>query len=149
MIEDLSIIEIWNKLEKIKNDIEYLETEIAINYGIKASKLKEVLVSCSTHSNDTMINAIIRNDSQVERLRKKYVDKNNCENYIYKEIDRMKLSEPALAIAFLKDYKKMTWNQISRQMDYSVAQVRRYYDEYKGKTPKSNTFIKDEQKWAD
>lgn len=145
MIEELSIVEVWNKLEKIKNDIEYLETEITINYGIKASKLKEVLVSCSTHSNDTMINAIIRNNSQVERLRKKYVERNNCENYIYKEIDRMKLSEPALIIAFLKDYKKMTWNQIAKQMDYSEKSVRRYYNEYKGKTPKNNTFIKDDQ----
>lgn len=146
MIEELSIIEVWNKLEKIKNDIEYLETDLITNYDIKPNKLKEILVSCTSHSNDTMINAIIRNDKQIEKLRKLYIDKNNCENYILKEINRMKLSEPALAIAFLKEHKKMTWYQISKQMNYSVAQVRRYYDEYKGKAPKDNSFLKDEQK---
>lgn len=145
MIEELSIIEVWNKLEKIKNDIEYLETDLITNYDIKPNKLKEILVSCTSHSNDTMINAIIRNDKQIEKLRKLYIDKNNCENYILKEINRMKLSEPALAIAFLKEYKKMTWHQISKQLDYSEKSARRYYAEYKGKTPKNNTFLKDDQ----
>lgn len=146
MIEELSIIEVWNKLEKIKNDIEYLETDLITNYDIKPNKLKEILVSCTSHSNDTMINVIIRNDKQIEKLRKLYIDKNNCENYILKEINRMKLSEPALAIAFLKEYKRMTWYQVAKEMQYSIAQVRRYYDEYKGKTPKDNNFSKEEQK---
>lgn len=146
MIEELSIVEVWNRLNKIDNQIDYIQTEIANNYNISASKLKEVLVSCSSNANSNMINSIIRTDKLFTQLRKLYVDRNNCENYIYKEIDRMKLSEPALTIAFMKDYKRMTWNQIAKEMDYSVAQVRRYCDEYKGKTPKNNNFVKDEQK---
>ena len=142
----MTIVQAWNELNKINNDIDLLETLIKSRLGISSSKLKEILVKCSITNNDKFINSISRNDVDIIKLANLYDSKNAYEIYIRNEIKISKLSEPALCIAFLKEYylknnKKMTWEDIAKEMSMSIAQCRRYYDEYKGYTPKANEYF--------
>lgn len=142
-MKEQSIIKAWDKLNEINNKIELKTTLLATKTGIKSNRLKEIMVQCSFGNNDAFINSIIARNELGKELRKLYISKNAYETYIYKEIERTKLSTPALCIAFLKEYKKLTWRKVAKEMKYSVAQCRRYYDEYLGKTPKDNTWIKE------
>ena len=142
--KQLTIIEAWNELNKINNQIDLLETLIATKLSIGSSKLKEILTKCSFTNNDKFINSIASKDDDVIKLRGLYDSRNAYENYIRNEISRTKLSEPAICVAFLKEYyigddnKRLTWQDIAREMGYSEKQCRRYYDEYKGATPIDN-----------
>lgn len=144
IVEHLTIIQAWNELNKINNHIGLLETKIKKRFDISSSKLKEILIKCSIANNDKFINSIISNDEDIIKLGGLYDSKNAYETYIRNEIRIAKMSTPAICIAFLKEYylkkdnKKMTWEDISKEMGYSVAQCRRYYDEYKGYTPREN-----------
>lgn len=138
---ELTIIEAWDALNKINNDIDLLETLIKTRLDISASKLKEILVSCTFTNNDRFINSIASKDEDIVRLSLKYQSKNAYENYIRNEINRLKLSDMSLCIAFLKEYKKLTWEEIAKEMTYSIKQCKRYYDEYKGKAPNDNSWF--------
>lgn len=143
------IIDAWNKLNKVNNKISLLETLIENQYDIKSSKLKDILTSCSVSNSDKFINAIVSKDDHALELREQYKLKNAYENYILNEIKILKLSEPSLCIAFLKEYslkkdnKRYSWEDIAKEMGFSVAQCRRYYDEYKGRTPDDNSWVVD------
>ena len=145
---NLSIIEAWNELDGINNQINLFETlkETNNEETPKSVRLKEILVSGGKVNNDTICNAIINTDKYSEKLLSLYISKTAYEKYILEEIRRLKISAPAVCIAFLKEYQKLTWKEMTKVMDYSIAQCRRYYDEFKGKTPKNNSFLKDEQK---
>jgi len=145
MIEHLTIMQAWKELIGINYRINLFETLREVNGDIKSSKVKEILVKGGFISNNAMLNAIIKKDEYSDRLKGLYDSKKAYEDFIELEIERLKVSDIHLAVAFLKEYKKMKWNDIAKQLDYSNAQVRRYYDEYKGKTPKDNDFFKDEQ----
>lgn len=137
----LSIVQAWDELNKINNKIDLLETLIKTKLDISASKLKEILVSCSFTNNDKFINSIVSKDEDVILLASKYQSKNAWENYIRSEIERLKLSDISICIAFLKEYKHLTWEEIVKEMIMSEKQCRRYYDKYKGKTPKENDYF--------
>ena len=151
-ISELSIVQAWDKLNKINNKIALLETLIATQYNISSSKLKDILTNCSVASNDKFINMITSKDDNVIKLREQYSLKNAYENYILNEIKLLKLSEPSLCIAFLKEYslkkdnKRYSWDDIAKEMGFSIAQCRRYYDEYKGRTPSDNSWSIDDVK---
>ena len=119
---------------------------IGINYRIDLFEtLKEILVKGGFISNNAMLNTILKKDEYSDRLKSLYDSKKAYEDFIGLEIERLKVSDIHLAVAFLKEYKKMKWKDVAKQLSYSEKQVRRYYDEYKGKTPKNNEFFKDDQ----
>lgn len=151
-VSNLTIVEAWNELNKINNKINLLETLIETQYSIGSSKLKEILTSCSVTSNDKFINMITSKDANAVELKKQYLLKNAYENYILNEIKFLKLSEPSLCIAFLKEYslrkdnKRYSWDDIAIEMGYSAKQCKRYYDEYKGRTSSDNSWSIDDVK---
>lgn len=151
-VSNLTIVEAWNELNKINNKINLLETLIETQGGIGSSKLKEILTGCSVTSNDKFINMITAKDTNTVELKKQYLLKNAYETYILNEIKFLKLSEPSLCVAFLKEYylkkdnKRYLWDDIATEMGFSVAQCRRYYDEYKGRTPSDNSWSIDDVK---
>lgn len=150
--KELTLVEIWNELNKIENQIDFLKTQIASTYDISASKLKEVMTQCSFSSADKHIEILISKDERVPRLLELEKARDEYKILAYNEIRRLKLTEPAICIALLKEYKlkddgkRMTWEDISEEMGYSIPQCRRYYDEYKGKTPKDNSWFKESVK---
>lgn len=139
--KQLSLIEAWDILNGINNQIDLYETLVETKAGISCSKLKEVLVSCSFTNNDKFINSIIFKDEHTTKLTELYRSKQGYEEYIRNEFERLKLSNVAICIAFMKEYKKMTWKEIASELDYSDKQCKRYYYEYKGQTPKENNFV--------
>jgi hypothetical protein len=141
MVEHLTIMQAWKELIGINYRIDLFETLRDVNGDVKASKVKEILVKGGFISNNAMLNTILKKDEYTDRLKGLYDSKKAYEDFIELEIERLKVSDIHLAVAFLKEYKKMKWKDIAKQLDYSIAQVRRYYDEYKGKTPKNNEFF--------
>lgn len=150
--KELTLVEIWNEINKIENKIDFLKTQIANTYDISASKLKEVMTQCSFSSADKHINILISKDERVPRLLELEKARDEYKILAYNEKQRLKLTEPAICIAFLKEYclkddgKRMTWEDIAKEMGYGIAQCRRYYDEYKGRTPKKNDWFTDDVK---
>ena len=140
----LTLVEAWNELNKVLNEIQLKETLITTRMDIGANKLKEILTQCTVINNDKFINAISSNDADFLRLRELYEEQRAWETYIDNEMLISKLSQPVICIAFLKEYylkkddKKMTWEDISKKMGYSIAQCKRFYDEYRGYTPSDN-----------
>lgn len=145
MVEHLTIMQAWQELIGINYRIDLFETLREVNGDVKSSKVKEILTTGGFISNNAMLNAILKKDEYSDRLKSLYDSRKAYENFIEKEIDRLKITDINLAVAFLKEYKKLKWKEIAKQLSYSEKQVRRYYDEYKGKTPKNNIFIKDDQ----
>ncbi len=147
-METMSLVEAWNELNKINIEIEFLETEIAKSNNISSSKLKEILVQCSISNNDKFINSLVSNDRRTSKLDSLYISQKNYEKYIRNKIKISKLTEPIICVAFLKEYylkkdnKRMSYEDIAKEMGYSVRQVKRYYSEYKGKTPSDNSWTK-------
>ena len=135
----------WKELIGINYRIDLFETLREVNGDIKSSKVKEILVKGGFISNNAMLNTILKKDEYSDRLKSLYETKKAYEDFIGLEIERLKVSDIHLAVAFLKEYKKMKWKDVAKQLSYSEKQVRRYYDEYKGKTPKNNEFFKDDQ----
>lgn len=144
----MSLVEAWDELNKINIEIEFLETEIAKSNNISSSKLKEILVQCSISNNDKFINSLVSNDRRTSKLDSLYISQKNYEKYIRNKIKISKLTEPIICVAFLKEYylkkdnKRMSYEDIAKEMGYSVRQVKRYYSEYKGKTPSDNSWTK-------
>lgn len=145
MVEHLTIMQAWQELIGINYRIDLFETLREVNGDVKSSKVKEILTTGGFISNNAMLNTILKKDEYSDRLKSLYDSRKAYENFIEKEIERLKIADIHLAVAFLKEYKKLKWKEIAKQLSYSEKQVRRYYDEYKGKTPKNNTFIKDDQ----
>lgn len=147
IVKTLTISEAWNELKKIDNQISLYET-LRVSKSKTAPKtvaLKDIIISGGCSNNYALLNAFTAVDEYTENLHALYIQKNAYEKYILDEITRMKISSPGIVIGFLKDYQKMTWLQIEHEMKYSDKQCRRYYDEYKGKTPRNNSFCKDDQ----
>lgn len=142
---DMSLIQAWNELNKINNKINFKETLLSTRLDIGTMKLKEVITSCTFNGNDKLINNIITNDEDAITLRELYKAQRAYEIYIMDEINRMKLSSPALCIAFLREYQHKKWNEIAKFFGYEKKQCQRYYDEYLGKTPQDNNWLKDSQ----
>ena len=127
---NLNIITAFNEIKKIENKMQLIEELVQIRCGISASKIQEILVQCS-FNNDKFLNALAFKEKETEHYIDLYKARNAYQNYILTEKERLKLSEPAFCIAFMKEYQRMTWKQIAKYMSYSVKQCQRYYfDEY-------------------
>jgi hypothetical protein len=135
----LTVTRAWSELKSLDNQIDLLETLRATKTDVKGVKLKEILVSGGKVNNSAILNAIISTDKYSNQLHELYKAKNAYEKYILEEVDRVKRDNPSIVIGFLKDYQKMNWNEISKILNYSERQLRRFYDEYKGRTPKDNS----------
>lgn len=144
----LTLIEAWDELNKTNNRIDLIEKQIATAFDISASKLKEVMTQCSFSSTDKHLNMIISKDERISQwfdLRQARID---YERIAHNELQRLKLTEPVICVAFLREYylkddnKKLTWEEIAKEMGYSLPQVKRfYYEDYKGRTPKDNSYF--------
>lgn len=121
---DLSLIQAWDELNKINNIINLKETLLASRLDIGAMKLKEVITTCTFNGNDKLINNIIANDEDAISLRELYKSQKAYEIYIMNEVDRMKLSAPALCIAFLKEYQHKKWNEIANIIGYEKSSAK-------------------------
>lgn len=145
--KQLTLVEAWNELNKVTIRKEFIETQLAKAYDISASKVKEVMTQCSFSGADKHLNMIISKDERASEwfdLRQAELD---YERLAHDEMQRLKISDPAICIAFLKEYylkkdnKKMTWEDIAKKMGYSVRQCKRYYyEDYKGMTPYDNAW---------
>ena len=133
MIEHMTIIQAWQEVISLNNKINLFETLRDVNGDIKSSKAKEILVQGGFINSSSMLNIIMKKDEYTDKLKSLYESKKAYEEFIEKEIELLKIKDIQLAVAFLKDYKKMKWQDIAKRLDYSKAQVRRYYDEYKRK----------------
>ena len=129
-MDHLSIFTAYYEIKAIERKIDLLLTLRATTEGIKPNRLKEMLVDGGFRENDVILNAIIKKDKYTESLQLLYKEKNAYENYILKEIDNLKLKDPCLAIAYLRDYKRLKWNEIAKEINYSERQTRRYYKQY-------------------
>lgn len=144
----LTIIEAWDRLNEVNNEIDLLETQIVLKLDIAASKLRDILTSCSFTNNEKFINGIVNKDEKTEQLIKDYQEKSNLEKYIQNEIKRTKISQPALCIAFLKEYSlnkdntKLTWDDIEKEMGMSKRQCQRNYEEYLKLHPSNKQWAK-------
>ncbi len=131
MNDYMTIIQAWGEIVGLNNKINLFETLREVNGDIKSSKVKEILVQGGFINSNSMLNIIMKKDEYTDRLKALYDSKRAYEEYIEREIDRLKVTDIQLAVAFLKDYKKMKWQDIAKRLTYSKAQVRRYYDEYR------------------
>ena len=135
---NLDLIKSFNELKRIENKMKLIEELVEIRMGISASKIQEVLVQCS-FNNDKFLNALAFKEKELEDYAELYRSRNSYQNYILEEKARLKLSEPAFCIAFMKEYQKKTWKQIADYMNYSIKQCQRYYfEEYLEKNSKSS-----------
>ena len=133
MNDYMTIIQAWGEIVGLNNKINLFETLREVNGDIKSSKVKEILVQGGFINSNSMLNIIMKKDEYTDRLKALYDSKRAYEEYIEREIDRLKVTDIQLAVAFLKDYKKMKWQDIAKRLSYSKAQTRRFYDEYKEK----------------
>lgn len=131
--ENLTIFNAYYEIKAIDKKIDLLLTLRATTEGIKPNKLKEMLVDGGFRENDIILNAIIKKDKYTESLQALYKSKNAYEKFILEELDRLKMVYPQSAIVYLRDYKKLKWNDIAKEMNYSEKQVRRYYKKTKEK----------------
>ena len=141
----MTIVKAYQKLKSIQNKIDLYETLRTTKTGIKASNLTDIILKKTALNNSAIINALLGVDEYTIILQKLYKEKNTYELYIITELDDAKIDNPGLAIAFLKDYLKLKWKEITPLAGYSDKQTRRYYDVYKGRTPQENVLIKDDQ----
>lgn len=139
--KELTLVEAWNELNKVNNRIDLLETQMSLAGDISSSKLKEIMTQCSFSKNDKFINTIISNDKRISEWFDLRMAKISYEEIVENEINRTKLSEPAICIAFLKEYMKKKNDEIAKEMSFSISQVKRYYAEYKGRAPSDNSYF--------
>ena len=130
MNECMTIMQAWQEVLSLNNKINLYETLRAINGDVKSSKAKEILVKGGFVNSDSMANIIMKKDEYTDKLKALYDSKKAYEDFIEKEIDRLRVTDIQLAVAFLKDCKKMKWQEIAKRLIYSKSQIRRYYEEY-------------------
>ena len=130
-LENITIFTAYSEIKAIDRKIDLILTLRETIGGIKPNRLKEILVDGGFRENDIILNAILKRDKYTESLQALYKEKNAFEKYILDEISRIKLNQPELVIGFLREYKKMKWLEIAKQMNYSEKQTRRLYNKYK------------------
>ena len=121
MNDYMTIIQAWGEIVGLNNKINLFETLREVNGDIKSSKVKEILVQGGFINSNSMLNIIMKKDEYTDRLKALYDSKRAYEEYIEREIDRLKVTDIQLAVAFLKDYKKMKWQDIAKRLTYSKA----------------------------
>ena len=131
----MTIREAKNDLKRINNELElYLEKK-QINFEKtqpQASKFKDIITS-GGFVNDKFLHYVIKDenlDSKIIALQK---EANAIELFIIKEIERILKNKGDGYIVFLRDEKKLPWDNVARDAKYSLSQAHRLYNKAKQK----------------
>lgn len=146
---NLSIENAYREWQSINNQISFFETQRAIKQAPKTVNFKEVIISGGRMNNNFILDSILKSDEYSEKLQQLYLSRTSYEKYILEEIRIYKTVKQGLIINFLRHIemynnktqrydKRLTWGEISKVMNYEERQCRRYYSEFKGKTPSDN-----------
>lgn len=136
----MTIKEANNKLEKIDNDIEYWlkEKEIELSNVLpKAVDITKERVAGGKREDRFFKYAEALEHKKIDdKLDKLYAKKRNLEDFIEKELRRLKkYREVEQLIVYYKEQclENYTWEQISQKVFYSKAQCKKIYQKWKGK----------------
>ena len=129
-----------SKLEKVDNDIEYYLKEKEILFGKTQPQAidttREIVSGGKRIERFAKYTESLEEKKINEKLDEKYEEKLNLENYITKELQRIKkYKEVEQLIIFYKEIclEDYTWVQISQKVHYSVAQCKKIYRKFKEK----------------
>ena len=134
----MTIKEANNQINKLDNEIEYylrkkeLETRKLMP---QATKYDKTLVDGGKRE-DKYANYAIKSEIIDKELDNLFEAKRLLEDFVEKELIRLnKYDEVLQLIVFYKEQclEKLTWQQISNRVHYSVAQCRNLYRKYKKK----------------
>lgn len=136
----MTIKEAKNKLEKVDNQIEYWLKEKELELG---NVLPQAVNTTTERVNDGkrvdkfVAYAVALEDKEIDlNLDKLYAKKRNLEDFIEKELRRLKkYREVEQLIVYYKEQclENYTWNQIAQKVFYSKEQCQRIYKKWKGK----------------
>lgn len=132
----MTIKEANNQINKIDNEIEYYlkkkELEMA-KMMPQATKYDKTLVDGGKRE-DKYANYVVKNELIDKTIDKLYDDKRLLEDFIEKELIRLKKYDEVMQlIVYYKEQclEKLTWQQISNRVHYSVTQCRNIYRKWK------------------
>lgn len=132
----MTIKEANNQINKIDNEIEYYlkKKELEMSKMIpQATKYDKTLVDGGKRE-DKYAKYVIKNELLDKELDKLFKEKLLLENFIEKELLRLgKYDEVVQLIVYYKEQclEKLTWQQISLKVHYSVTQCRNIYRRWK------------------
>ena len=134
----MTIKEANNQINKLDNEIEYylkkkeLETRKLMP---QATRYDKILVDGGKRV-DKYANYVIKSEIIDKELDNLFQAKRLLEDFVEKELIRLnKYDEVLQLIVYYKEqcFEKLTWQQISNRVHYSVAQCRNLYRKYKKK----------------
>ena len=134
----MTIKEANNQINKLDNEIEYylkkkeLETRKLMP---QATRYDKTLVDGGKRV-DKYANYVIKSEIIDKELDNLFQAKRLLEDFVEKELIRLnKYDEVLQLIVYYKEqcFEKLTWQQISNRVHYSVAQCRNLYRKYKKK----------------
>lgn len=136
----MTIKEAKNKLERVDNQIEYWLKEKELELGNvlpQAVNTTAERVNGGKRVDKFVAYAVALEDKEIDfNLDKLYAKKRNLEDFIEKELRRLKkYREVEQLIVYYKEQclENYTWEQISQKVFYSKAQCKKIYQKWKGK----------------
>lgn len=136
----MTIKEAKNKLEKIDNQIEYWLKEKELELGNvlpQAVNTTTEKVDGGKRVDKFANYAVALENKKIDlKLDKLYARKRNLEDFIEKELKRLKkYREVEQLIVYYKEQclENYTWEQISQKVFYSKAQCKKIYQKWEGK----------------
>lgn len=136
----MTIKEAKNKLERVDNQIEYWLKEKELELGNvlpQAVNTTTERVNGGKRVDKFAAYAVALEDKEIDlNLDKLYAKKRNLEDFIEKELRRLKkYREVEQLIVYYKEQclENYTWEQISQKVFYSKAQCKKIYQKWKGK----------------
>lgn len=136
----MTIKEAKNKLERVDNQIEYWLKEKELELGNvlpQAVNTTTERVNGGKRVDKFVAYTVALEDKEIDlNLDKLYAHKRNLEDFIEKELRRLKkYREVEQLIVYYKEQclENYTWNQIAQKVFYSKEQCQRIYKKWKGK----------------
>ena len=136
----MTIKEAKNKLERVDNQIEYWLKEKELELGNvlpQAVNTSTERVNGGKRVDKFAAYVVALEDKEIDlNLDKLYAKKRNLEDFIEKELRRLKkYREVEQLIVYYKEQclENYTWEQISQKVFYSKAQCKKIYQKWKGK----------------
>ena len=136
----MTIKEAKNKLERVDNQIEYWLKEKELELGNvlpQAVNTSTERVNGGKRVDKFAAYVVALEDKEIDfNLDKLYAKKRNLEDFIEKELRRLKkYREVEQLIVYYKEQclENYTWEQISQKVFYSKAQCKKIYQKGKGK----------------
>ena len=132
----MTIKEANNQINKLDNEIEYYlkRKELELNKLMpQATKYDKTLVDGGKRE-DKYANYAIKSEIIDKELDNLFEAKRLLEDFVEKELIRLnKYDEVLQLIVYYKEQclEKLTWQQISNRVHYSIAQCKRIYKKWK------------------